>query len=300
MSQPLLSVLVGVYNHGKYLAQSIESVLASTFQDYEYIIVDDCSTDGSYEIALSYAKKDSRIRVYRNEKNLGDYPNRNRAAQLATGKYLKYVDDDDYIYPHGLSVILEMMRGYPDAGLGFASLEQDAKRPFPYQLSPRELYLRHYFDQPVFHKAPLSVIIRTDAFRAVGGFTGKRYVGDFEMWHIMAARYPAVLMPQGVVWYRVHVEQEMQQHRASRLVPFEYLNIAAEQLSGLECPLLPDERACALSRVRRKQARTIIRTACKGRYRSAREMLNRSGLTMGEVLVAAFTNSNIGGVRAAR
>ena len=86
MSGPLVSILTTSYNREKYIAECIESVLASAFRDYEYIVVEDCSTDRSYEIALEYAKKDARIRVYRNEKNLGDYPNRNRAASYATGK----------------------------------------------------------------------------------------------------------------------------------------------------------------------------------------------------------------------
>src|SRR5258708_2657866 len=109
MTRPLVSVLTTAYNREKYLAECIESVLASTFRDYEHIIVDDQSTDRTYEIALTYAKKDSRIRVYRNEKNLGDYPNRNCAASYATGKYIKYIDADDYVYPHGLAVIVRMM-----------------------------------------------------------------------------------------------------------------------------------------------------------------------------------------------
>jgi glycosyltransferase involved in cell wall biosynthesis len=288
MMPPLVSVLMTAYNREKYIAEAIESVLASTFQDYELIVVDDCSSDKSYEIALTYAKKDLHIRVYRNERNLGDYPNRNRAASYAAGKYLKYIDADDYVYPHGLSVIVGMVERFPEAALGFASLEQDVKRPFPFQLSPREAYLRHYFEQPLFHKAPLSAIIRTEAFQVVGGFTGKRYVGDFELWHILAGRYPVVLMPQGVVWYREHSEQEMQQNRTSVLIPFEYLNIAVEQLGHPQCPLLPNERACAISGLKLAQARTIFRTLASGDCRCAREMLRRSGLSVGEALLAAF------------
>ena len=291
MSAPLVSVLTTAYNREKYIAECIESVLASTFQDYEYIIVDDCSTDKSYEIATAYAKKDSRIRVYRNEKNLGDYPNRNRAASYATGKFLKYIDADDYLYPHGLSVIMSMVTRFPEAGLGFASLEPDLKKPFPFQLSPREAYLRHYFEQPVFHKAPLSVIIRKDAFQSVGGFSGKRYVGDFEMWHVMAARYPVVLMPHGVVWYREHSEQEMELVRSSSLIKLEYSNIAVGQLRDPKCPLLPKEQAYALMGVKRAQARVILRNLARGECRRVREMLKSSGLTLREFLWAAFSES---------
>ena len=292
MPPPKVSVLTTAYNREKYLAECIESVLASSFLDYEYIIVDDASGDESYEIALAYAKKDPRIRVYRNEKNLGDYANRNRAASYAIGTYLKYIDADDYLYPHGLEIMAGTMERFPEAGLGLASLEPDKIRPFPFQLSPTEAYQRHYFVQPLFHKAPLSSIMRRDSFLSAGGFSGKRYVGDFEFWHIMAARYPVVLMPQGVVWYWQHLEQEMELIRGSCLIRFEYLNIAVEQLTCPKCPLPPKEQACALRSVRRAQARVIVRNLTKGECRWVLEMLRSSKLTLREALRTAFRDSS--------
>jgi glycosyltransferase involved in cell wall biosynthesis len=287
----MVSVLMTAYNREKYIAQAIESVLASTFKDFELIIVDDCSKDHTVEIARRYTG-DPRVQVHVNEKNLGDYPNRNRAAGYAKGKYLKYVDADDYIYAHGLSVILDMMEKFPDARLGFASLEQDVNRPFPFQLSPREAYLRHYFDRPIFHKAPLSVIIRKDAFQAVGGFTGKRMVGDFEMWHVLATRYPVVLMPEGIVWYREHSAQEMRDYYMDVRQRFAYSVIASEQLSKPECPLSAVEKTIALSQVKRSQARSILRAMAKGQARSAREMLRTSNLKASELLSVALAQSS--------
>ena len=96
MSQPKVSILTTCYNRALFLGDAITSVLAQTFEDFEYIIVDDGSTDESIEIATHYAKTDQRIKVYENEGNLGDYPNRNRAASYATGEYIKYID----IGPH--------------------------------------------------------------------------------------------------------------------------------------------------------------------------------------------------------
>ena len=117
---PKVSVLTTVYNREKYITECIESVLASSFQDWEMIIVDDQSVDRSVEIAQSYAQQDERIKVYVNEVNLGDYPNRNKAASLATGKYLKYLDADDLIYPHGLEIMVKTMECYPQCTLGIS------------------------------------------------------------------------------------------------------------------------------------------------------------------------------------
>lgn len=256
--RPMVSVLMTTYNREKYLAIAVESVLASTYTDFELIIVDDQSKDRSYEIALEYAERDSRVRVFRNEKNLGDYPNRNKAASLARGKYLKYVDADDMIYPTGLQVMVSGMENFPEAGWGLSSLPQDKDRIFPFMLSGREAYLRHYFKERLFHKAPLSAIIKKEAFDKVGGFTGKRYLGDFEMWHILANHYPVVLMAQGVVWYREHEEQEMQNNRIDLSIPFKYLKCSEEMINDSACPLNQEEKKNALKKIRWNQARYIM------------------------------------------
>jgi glycosyltransferase involved in cell wall biosynthesis len=276
------------YNREKYIAEAIESVLASTFTDFELIIVNDCSKDRTVEIARRY-ESDPRVRVHLNEKNLGDYPNRNRAASLASGKYLKYVDADDYIYPHGLEIIVGMMERFPGAGLGLASFEGDPKQPFPFQLSPLEAYRRHYFQSPIFHRAPLSSLIWKEAFDAVGGFSGRRWFGDFELWHLLAASYPVLLMPDGIVWYREHADQEMQNNRLNPMVNFAYYGVALNFLLKPECPLLQEEKTIAAQSVKRQQARTVLRTLWNRQLRIASEMLKQSGLTIPGLFFAAVS-----------
>jgi len=118
MKAPTISILTTVYNREKYLAECIESVQNGHFQDYEHIIVDDGSTDGSVALAQSYAAKDARIRVYQNETNLGDYPNRNQAASYATAKYIKYLDADDMHGRFMVDIMVDAMETFPEAGFG--------------------------------------------------------------------------------------------------------------------------------------------------------------------------------------
>lgn len=257
IAKPLVSVLMTVYNREKYIAEAIESVLASTYQNWELIIVDDRSKDKSVEIAQKYAEKDKRIKVFNNEHNLGDYPNRNQAAFYAKGKYLKYVDADDMIYPYGLEQLVFYMEQFPEAGYGLCSLEQDVKQIFPFQLTPHETYHRHYFESSIFHKAPLSAIIKKEVFDAVGGFTGKRMLGDFEMWHILSQQYNIVLMPHGIVWYRVHDEQEMTLHRKDPFEPFKYLKLAYDIIKN-KVPLCDEEVLFIQKRLEKQMARSIL------------------------------------------
>ena len=237
MHQPLVSILMTSFNREKYITQAIESVLASTYQDFELIIADDGSTDNTVNIANAFAEKDSRIRVYLNKKNLGDYPNRNMVATFAKGKYLKYLDSDDYIYPWGLQILVNIMEQYPEAGWGLCSLEQYTEKPFPFQLSPKEAYTYHYFGPGLFNKAPLSAIIKKDVFQNENGFNPIRMAGDFEMWHRLAQKYPVVAMPHGIVWYREHQAQEVNEYRKFIKI---YENIKVQYLNDKNCPLSPD------------------------------------------------------------
>jgi len=290
MVTPLVSVLMTAYNREKYIAEAIESVLASTFQDFELIIVDDCSRDHTVEIVRRYTS-DPRLQVHVNEKNLGDYPNRNRAASLAKGQYLKYVDSDDYIYPRGLQIMVEMFEPFTQAAVGFCSFAQVSERPYPFQLSPREAYQYSYFNRThsIFSRASLSSIIRRDKFEAVGGFTGKIMVGDFEMWHILAARFPVVLLPDGIVWNREHPAQEIQDFRNRPSDAFTYNRISIDYLQRPECPLLPDERKRALKMIRRGQARRILREIAHCRGGTARKLLAQSALKPAQIVPTAFS-----------
>ncbi len=282
--QPLVSVLMTTYNREKYLGAAIESVMASTYQNWELLVVDDRSKDRSVEIAQSYAAKDPRVKVILNEKNLGDYPNRNKAASLAQGKYLKYVDADDMIYPLGLEILVSGMERFPESGWGLSSLPQDSTQMYPFMLTGKEAYLRHYFKEKLFHKAPLSAIIRKDAFEKVGGFSGKRYLGDFEMWHVLANHYPVVLMSQGVVWYRVHEEQEMQNNRLDFTVPFKYLKCSEEMINHPDCPLSPEQKEKALKKIKWNQARYIMGVGKNQSLKTMRILKKESGMGYFEIL----------------
>jgi len=263
----LVSVLMTAYNREKYIAEAIESVLLSTFKDFELIIVDDCSSDKTIEIAKKYEVIDSRVKVYVNEKNLGDYPNRNRAASYATGKYIKYVDADDYIYPNGLEIIVNQMEKYPEAAVAFFSLQQNIHKPFPILLNPRETYLYNFLGQGLFHKAPLSAIFRKDAFIEIGGFSLIRHAGDFEMWHRMAQRFHFLLIEDHIVWYREHDDQESKKHDFK--IELNYIRIERDYLFNLKSPLLEFERKKIIKKRIVMYLKNLIISLFKLNFRSA-------------------------------
>ena len=87
---PIISIIMPNYNGEKYIQQTIDSILNQTFQDFEFIIIDDCSTDNSVEIINSY--QDDRIILLENEQNLGPSASRNKGHNIAKGKYIAIID----------------------------------------------------------------------------------------------------------------------------------------------------------------------------------------------------------------
>ena len=286
--KPLVSVLMTVYNREKFIAEAIKSVLVSTYTNFELIIVDDKSNDNSVAIAKEFEQQDNRIRFYINEKNLGDYPNRNKAASYAKGKYLKYVDADDLIYPYGLEQLVFYMEQFPEAGYGLCSFERVIENKYPFQLEPKEAYKSHYFKMSLFHRAPLSSIIKKSAFEKVNGFSGKQHVGDFEIWHLLSKEYPVVLMPRGIVWYRVHDDQQMTANRTDPFVPFKYLLLAESIIKNKDTPLDSVEKEVILNELERKKARSVISAFKQSSLRKAMELYKASNLSFIDIITANF------------
>ena len=105
----LVSIITPMYNAQKYIAQTMDSVLAQTYSNWEMIIMDDCSTDSCPEIVKEYCRKDSRIKYFKNKENQGVSGTRNAAMQKATGRYLAFLDSDDLWRSDKLEKQLQLM-----------------------------------------------------------------------------------------------------------------------------------------------------------------------------------------------
>jgi glycosyltransferase involved in cell wall biosynthesis len=112
---PLVSVVTPFYNTAAFLEQAIGSILAQTYENFEYLLCDNCSTDGSLEIARRYAALDSRIRVVTDEQFVGQLPNYNRALRYIApdSRYCKMVQADDWINPNCLAEMVSLAEAHP-------------------------------------------------------------------------------------------------------------------------------------------------------------------------------------------
>jgi glycosyltransferase involved in cell wall biosynthesis len=263
--EPIVSVLMTAYNREAYIEQAINSVLASTHSNFELIIVDDCSTDKTLEIAHAAAKNDSRIRVYKNEKNLGDYVNRNKAASYAKGKYIKYVDSDDMIYPHGLEVMLAAMERFEGAGVGIVSAINQDDQPFPYQLNPKEAFAKHFYKTGIFDTGPSGLIFRTEYFREIKGFSGRRFIGDTEINLRLASKWPVVMIASSLVYWRTHPGQEYKLGHNTTGYLESFLPMIEAALNKPGIPLEKDQIQNIIKYYRKISARQLLKMIVKSR-----------------------------------
>lgn len=281
---PTVSILVTVYNREAYLGETLDSILASTFEDYEVVIVDDCSRDRSATIAEAYAAVDRRIRFHVNESNLGDYPNRNRAGSLARGRYLKYLDADDLIYPYSLGLMVHALEDCPEAALGLSLNFSDPDCPFPFTTPPRQVFRNHFRGRSILGVGPSASIIRRDAFEEVGGFSGRQFIGDSELWFKLADRWPVVSLPPALVWWRQHEGQQIRLEREHPEILGERFQLEREVIETTQ-HLRPSEKAFALGRAKQHHARRILALATKGkRLKQAIYLARQSGMSATELL----------------
>jgi glycosyltransferase involved in cell wall biosynthesis len=178
VSTPLVSIVTPVYNNAEYLAECIESVLSQTYHNWDYTIINNCSTDASGAIARRYAAKDARIRVHDNREFLRAVPNHNQALrQISPGsKYCKIVFADDWIFPRCIEEMVAVAEEHPSVGVvGAYGLQEDevvwAGLPYPSRLvSGREMCRRTFLEGMYVFGTSTSVLYRSDLVRSRNPF----------------------------------------------------------------------------------------------------------------------------------
>jgi glycosyltransferase involved in cell wall biosynthesis len=177
-SAPLVSVIIPIHNEAEFLAECIESVFAQTYQNWDCTIVDNCSTDGSVEIARRYATKDGRLRVVETQEFLRVIPNHNFALRQISGtsKYCKVVFGDDWLFPECLERMVTVAESQPSVGIvgGYSLQDREVKwAGLPYErtvFSGREICRRLFLDGLYVFGSATSLLYRADLVRSRSSF----------------------------------------------------------------------------------------------------------------------------------
>jgi glycosyltransferase involved in cell wall biosynthesis len=200
MAPPKVSVVMTAFNSSAYLSEAVESILGQTFSDFEFIIIDDGSTDGTWEMLTSYAASDGRIVLARNEENLGTGRSSNKGLDLARGKYVARFDSDDVALPHRLEEQVKYMDSNPAVGLITTSVEyiDTQGQTLGYYTPPEEPILlawKHIFSSPLRH--PTAFWRRELLESKIGQYNLEfRYSLDYEFFVRAAAAVTVETLPR--------------------------------------------------------------------------------------------------------
>jgi glycosyltransferase involved in cell wall biosynthesis len=205
---PKVSVVMSVYNNESYLRESIQSILRQTFRDFEFIIIDDASTDNSWETLQAFASQDSRIRLIRNTENLGLTRSLNIGLKRAQGKYIARQDADDISMPWRFSKEVAFLDNNPQAVAVSGNVEGIDMNGRSHGKTTREgdpdlvAWFLMFYNHVVGHS--LVMFRRQVAIELSGYDETKRYSQDYELWLRMAEKGDIALLRDALLQWRFH------------------------------------------------------------------------------------------------
>jgi len=250
----LFSVITISYNSSPFLKQTIQSVLAQSYRTFEYIIYDDCSKDDSWEIIESF--KDPRVKRCRNVVNIGEYANRTNAIRAASGKYIIFIDGDDFMYSNALEEYAKYVSAFPECAM-FFSREWDYRILLPYKVDPLNIYRFEFLDNGIIGGNFTKVLFKKEV---LGAYPFPEHIrsGDTYIQLKIAQKYAGVVIPDGLTWWRRRKGNATEKLFSDERHMAETINYRIDLLNE-GCPLPESEREQAKINIYGLFLRQLIR-----------------------------------------
>ncbi|MBD2526703.1 glycosyltransferase [Nostoc sp. FACHB-133] len=205
---PKVSVVMSVYNGSNYLKESVESILNQTFSDFEFIIVEDCSTDNSGEIIREYAAQDQRIVIINNEENIGLTKSLNKGLKIAKGTYIARQDADDVALAKRFEKQVEILDRHPDTVLVSCNMEiinPEGKKETETQSVCDPKWVSWYLMFYNHVDGHSQVMFRLKPVLRLGGYCEtRRYSQDYELWCRLSKVGKIFILPEILQKRRIH------------------------------------------------------------------------------------------------
>jgi len=216
---PCVSILTATHNGERFLAKTIESILGQTLTDFEYILIDDASTDGSAQIIEHYATQNARIIPIRNSSNLGPGAALNQGLGIARGRYIANLDHDDLAMPQRLERQVLFLDAEPTIGVvgTFARLIDEQGLPveqsistYDYPTEPAVVRWAMCYCCALLHS---SVLMRSALVKQAGGYSAHhRYICDYELFSRLLSLTEFANLPEYLTAYRLGPHQTSSAH----------------------------------------------------------------------------------------
>jgi glycosyltransferase involved in cell wall biosynthesis len=207
---PLVSVIMPVYNGEEYLAEAVQSILDQTYTNFELLIVDDGSSDNTLAIAKELSKKDHRVRVLRNKINLKIVGTLNRAIDESKGKYIARMDADDYKYPEAIEKQVAYLESNPDVAVVGGAIEvcgphMEVLNHRAYPESDAEVRAKIFRYNPFAHPA-----VMMNANLVGDERYALNWAEDYDMWFRLGKKGKFANLPETVLKLRTHPDSVSQ------------------------------------------------------------------------------------------
>ena len=171
---PKISVIMPAYNAEAYIKEAIDSILNQSFTDFELIVINDCSVDGTEAVVLGYS--DRRIIYFKNDKNMGVAATLNRGLSAAKGEFIARMDSDDVAMPERFAQQVDFLIRHPNYAICGSSLtvfgENQPERAFPYPQTDKEIRANMIFNSPFAHPA---IMMRGEMLNRCGRYYDESY-----------------------------------------------------------------------------------------------------------------------------
>lgn len=230
--QPLVTVLMPCYNSASFIRKAIDSVLNQTYRNFEFIIIDDGSSDQTPLIVEHYAQQDKRIKFYKNEVNRKLIYTLNRGVQLANGEYLMRMDADDICHLQRLEKQLTFMLENPEtdicsAGYCYINLnDQEVQRSYPKTTLSKALYFQSFFSTPLTHAV---ILAKTEVLKKNPYDPDYIHSEDFELFsRLLASGY--ILRNLKEILYFVRINPQSVSYRFERVQTETHTRISKRNL----------------------------------------------------------------------
>ena len=254
-----IDVVIPAFNAEKFITQTLESVGAQDVSIRSVIIVNDGSKDNTIELVRHAIQKDSRIRFYQNENNLGDYPNRNQAASYAKGKYILYVDSDDQIQPDAIAYCMKYFEAFPEADFSVIYPHDDIQTPM--MLDSEAAIRKHFYEKSFLNLGPGGVVFKREFFLKNNSYSTRFGPANDLYSHLkFSIKGNVLLLPFKYLIYRIHDGQESTNRYRYLYLNQLYINAA---FSKLDFPLTEKEKNKIKKKYTRNNALVILKYTLK-------------------------------------
>jgi len=286
----MVSVIVPNYNHARFLKERIDSILNQTYQDFELILLDDCSSDNSCDIINSYGNNPHVTHVVINEKNTGNtFLQWDRGVQLAKGKYIWIAESDDIARPELLENLVGELEKRPEASVAYCHsliinaesqtiAEHNKENPSKagkVTIHESRQFLRYLLNFNYIYNASMAVFRREDYARVNAEFKKFRYCGDWLFWACICSFGKVIEVHDMLSLFRQHQLKVTEKAKSviavrweSELKTIEYISIIA-RLTKIECICLSGRLTKRLKKAQMDDAekrllRNQFPSLCKG------------------------------------